>query len=256
MTKVRSALVDPLKRIMLRFGRLVLKVRKLDRETVASFYIKGTGIEIGALYLPLKVPRSAKVSYVDRMNVPDLRKQYPELRSRKFVNVDIVDNGETLEAIKDVSQDFVIANHFLEHCENPIATFGNLLRALRDGGILYLCLPDKRYTFDKEREVTPFEHLVRDSTKGPSSSRMEHLRDWVVNVEHQSNETQIQNRISKIVSMDYRVHYHVWTQYEMLEFITQMKLRFGLPVEVQLFTKSGEECIFVIKKIQTARNQP
>jgi predicted SAM-dependent methyltransferase len=251
LTSTRNALVNSLKRIANAFGKLVLKVRRLDRETIASFYIKGTGIEIGALHVPLKVPRTAKVSYVDYMKIPDLRKLYPELKSCKFVNVDIVDNGETLETIKDMSQDFVIANHFLEHCENPIGTFGNLVRVLRDGGILYLCLPDKRYTFDKERKVTLFEHLVRDYTKGPSLSRMEHLRDWVVNVDHQSNEAQIKNRINEIVSTKYSFHYHVWTQDEMLEFLTQMKSQFGLPIEVQLFMKNGIECIFIIEKIQT-----
>ena len=37
------------------------------------------GIEIGALHHPLPVPPEARVRYVDRMPVSELRRQYPEL---------------------------------------------------------------------------------------------------------------------------------------------------------------------------------
>jgi predicted SAM-dependent methyltransferase len=52
------------------------------------------------------------------------RKLYPELKSRKFIEPDIIDDGEKLSRIEDASQDFIIANHFLEHCEDPIGTVG------------------------------------------------------------------------------------------------------------------------------------
>ena len=43
----------------------LLSVR-IDRESVANAYIKGNGIEIGALHNPLKVSPAAHVKYVDR----------------------------------------------------------------------------------------------------------------------------------------------------------------------------------------------
>ena len=36
------------------------------------------------------------VRYVDRMEVADLQKHYPELAGQELVDVDIVDDGETL----------------------------------------------------------------------------------------------------------------------------------------------------------------
>jgi hypothetical protein len=66
------------------------------RETIARVYLRGNGIEIGALHHPLKVSRWARVKYVDRLSVPDLREQYPELDSEDLVNVDILDDGESL----------------------------------------------------------------------------------------------------------------------------------------------------------------
>ena len=128
--------------------------------------MKGDGIEVGPLHSPLKVPRSARVTFVDRMPVAQLREQYPELKNVKLVEPDVVDDGEKLKKFEDSSQDFIIANHFLEHCQDPIGAFEGFLRVLKEGGILYLALPDMRSTFDKDREVSAFDHLLRDYREG------------------------------------------------------------------------------------------
>ena len=121
-----------------------------DRIAVAKKFITGAGIEIGALHSPLPLPPDAKARYVDRMAVPDLRRQYPELNALNLVDIDIIDDGERLDSIRDATQDFVIANHFIEHCQNPLLALRNMLRVLKPGGILYLAIPDKRFTFDAD----------------------------------------------------------------------------------------------------------
>ena len=126
----------------------------LDRCFLANRYLEGRGLEIGALHHPLPVPRSVQVRYVDRLSVADLRSHYPELASLPLVPLDLIDDGETLTMVPDGSQDFVIANHFLEHCEDPIKTLGTFFRVLRPGGILYLAVPEKHHTFDRDRPVT------------------------------------------------------------------------------------------------------
>ncbi len=92
------------------------------RERFSREFIKGEGIEIGALHLPLKVYK-AKVTYVDRMNVGELRQHYPELRKFSLINVDIVDNGETLRKIKNESQD-------IDHINNDFKKGGRYSRKL------------------------------------------------------------------------------------------------------------------------------
>ena len=68
-----------------------------DRRIVlARRYIKGRGIEIGALHNPLKVTSAATVTYVDRSDTDELRKHYPDKSDWPIVDVDIVDDGETL----------------------------------------------------------------------------------------------------------------------------------------------------------------
>src|SRR5437868_3415445 len=87
--------------------------RPFGRADVARVYLRGQGIEIGALHRPLRVPRKARVSYLDRLPRADLYRQYPTLAGHHFVPVDIVDDAERLARVADGSQDFVIANHFL-----------------------------------------------------------------------------------------------------------------------------------------------
>src|SRR5881396_3838492 len=125
------------------------------RDVIGAVYLRGHGVEIGAAHQALNVPSSARVTYVDRMSADDLRKTYPELGDLPLAHVNIIDNGETLTSIGDGTQDFVIANHFLEHCENPIQTLQSLFRVTKPGGIVFMAIPDKRYTFDVDRPCTP-----------------------------------------------------------------------------------------------------
>lgn len=45
---------------------------KTAREDVAVAYLRGEGIEIGALDHPLRIPRGARVRYVDYLDLDDL----------------------------------------------------------------------------------------------------------------------------------------------------------------------------------------
>ena len=72
----------------------------LNRTFISKYYIKGTGIEIGALHNPLYVnKKQAKVLYVDRMSIKDLREQYPELNKKNLVEPSYITDGETLSEI-------------------------------------------------------------------------------------------------------------------------------------------------------------
>ena len=220
----------------------------MDRDAIARAYIRGTGIEIGALHNPLRVPASANVRYVDRMPVSELREHYPELAAENLVDVDVVDDGERLATVASETQDFVIANHFLEHCQNPLLALENMLRVLKHGGVLYLAVPDKRFTFDADRPVTPLEHLRRDYEEGPEWSRRQHFEEWVQLVNRVSDPERASEETERLVEQDYSIHFHVWTQAEMLELVLEARRRSGGTLDLDCFMRFGEECIFVLRK--------
>ncbi len=219
-----------------------------DRVAIADKYLKGNGIEVGALHSPLKVPPSASVKYVDRMTAPDLRKQYPELDDLELVNTDIIDDGERLDSIQDSTQDFVIANHFIEHCQNPLMALSNMFRVLNENGLLYLAVPDKRFTFDIDRPVTPLDHILRDFEEGGEWSRRQHFEEWVRFVNKVEDIAEVEKRVDELISIDYSIHFHAWTQLEMLEFILGLNRKLGLRFDVELLFKNREECIFILRK--------
>jgi predicted SAM-dependent methyltransferase len=219
-----------------------------DRAAIANKYLKGDGIEIGALHSPLKVSPSVSVKYVDRMTAPDLRKQYPELAALELVNTDIIDDGERLDSIQDSTQDFVIANHFIEHCQNPLMALSNMFRVLKEDSLLYLAVPDKRFTFDIDRPVTPLDHILRDFEEGGEWSRRQHFEEWVRFVMKIEDIAEVEKRVDKLIDIDYSIHFHAWTELEMLEFILALNRKLGLRFDVELLFKNGEECIFILRK--------
>ena len=229
--------------------RLIAKTQQpmqLGRELVAEAYLKGEGIEIGALHDPLKVPSAATVKYVDRLSVAELRKQYPELDSKELVNVDIIANGELLETVADASQDFVIANHFIEHCQDPIRALLSMFRVLKVGGKLYMAVPDKRYSFDLDRPITPLEHLFKDFKEGPEWSKRQHFEEWVRLVNKVQDEDEVRKQIDINMEMDYSIHFHVWTQREMFEFVAAM--RDLVTFDIELVLRNVNEVVFVFRK--------
>jgi predicted SAM-dependent methyltransferase len=183
--------------------------KRVLRAYVAARYIQGEGIEIGALGTPLNVQPGVRVRYVDRMSAADLRREYPEMAQRQLVEPDIIDNGETLEKIPDGSLDFLVANHFLEHCENLLGTLRTHTRKLKPGGRLFYAVPNRDFTFDRDRPVTPFEHLVQDDRDGPELARHQHYLDWARLVEKMPPD-KAEAYAAELEQKSYSIHFHAW----------------------------------------------
>ena len=191
------------------FGKKEKRTYKMKkREELSKKYLNGNGVEIGALHRPLKL-FDVNVKYIDRMNEKELREQYPELNNDK-IYVDIIDDGEKLEKIKEGELDFIIANHFLEHCENLIGTLEKHLTKIKRGGILYYAVPDKRYTFDIDREMTTYEHILEDYKDGGEKAKYDHYKDWVYNIKVNKEGGNEKEKIKDLINRNYSIHFHVW----------------------------------------------
>jgi SAM-dependent methyltransferase len=217
------------------------------RNRLASQHLSGSGLEIGALHYPLRVPRHASVRYVDRFAVPQLREHYPELDGCDLVRPHIIDDGERLTTVADESVDFVIANHMIEHCEDPIGALKSHLRVLRPGGVIYMAVPDCRFTFDRDREITPLEHLRRDHLEGPEWSRREHYEQWARFVD-QAPAAEVASRAEELEQRRYSIHFHVWTPDAFLELLCACQTELGLPLEVDALERNDHEFILILSR--------
>ena len=220
------------------------------RASLAFRYLGGRGLEIGALHLALPLPPGAEVRYVDRMGVGDLRHHYPELAALDLAPVDVVDDGERLETVTPESVDFIVANHFLEHCQDPIATITTHLTKLRPGGILLYAVPDKRYTFDFRRDRTPLQHIIDDHEHGAQRSRAEHYLQWASHVHEGTgppSAEQAQAYAHQLEAEDYSIHFHVWTAADLTELMLHIQQRLD-NFEIETIRRNGIENIVILRK--------
>ncbi len=220
------------------------------RSFLASQYLRGDGIEIGALNEPMKLPAGCSVRYVDAFTNEELRNHYPVgLQGFDIVNVDIVADAHLLSGLADASLDFVIANHVLEHLEDPLLALRNMLRVLRHGGVLFLALPDKRHTFDRDRPCTPFEHILADHRNGPEASRRGHYEEWLRLVD-KLPEAEIEDRVQALCQApDPAIHLHVWSQFEILTMLDRARGVIPFNYELECFKANGAECISIVRRL-------
>jgi SAM-dependent methyltransferase len=239
-----------LRRFVGRMVSLLDTFPDLQRRSLIRSYIKGRGIEIGALHRPLRVSTQAKVTYVDRLWVPGLQQQHPELASYELAKVGVVDDIERLTRFPDESQDFVIANHLLENCQNPIGALLNFLRVLKRGGVLYLAVQDDRYTINGTRPVTSLEHMLQDLERGPEWSKQQHLEEWTRLVNGVQEADEVAEQVSTLMKIDYRIQYHVWTQLELLQML--LLVRNKLSFEIEVFLKRNKEVLIILRKTESS----
>jgi SAM-dependent methyltransferase len=217
------------------------------RRDLAARFLRGAGLEVGALQRRLEVPAGCSVTYVDRMSLPDLLAHYPELIGQPLQAPDLIDDGETLAKVKSATQAFVIANHFLEHCENPIQTILNFMRVLTDDGILYMAVPDKRFTFDVGRPVTPYADLADAFRHGRRLDRDRLYADWAAHVVHASP-SDVPAVARKLLTEQYSIHFNVWALSDLVEFVLRCRAEFGLPFRLEWLVCSENEVILILRK--------
>lgn len=218
------------------------------RKQLSRAMIHGQGIEIGALHNPLWVSPEAKVSYVDRMGLVDLLRHYPNFTPNDVAVPDIVDDGEKLLTFENGSLDFIIANHMLEHCENPLGTLRSHLSKLRSGGVLYYTIPDMRFFHDAARDLTPFEHFVMDDKEGPQRSRMGHYREWARTWVKKSEESECEAEAKSLEQSNYSIHFHVWNLTSFADFILRAQVYLANAFCVDTIQFNFTEVICILRK--------
>jgi SAM-dependent methyltransferase len=159
------------------------------------------------------------------------------------VHTDVIDDGARLAKFGEESVDFVVANHVLEHIEDPIAALGHWLGVLRPGGVLLLTLPDARHIFDAPRGRTTVEQLLLDRRDGPLVSREDHFTEWARPAEHLPAEL-IAQRVVELYQASWAIHFHVWELDGFLDLLRALKL----PARIEATQAVAPEFSVILRK--------
>ena len=236
-------------------------------------YLQGKGVEFGALSSPLQIKNEkCQVSYIDRYTKEELLCKFPELKDQAnaIVHTDItidLDHGDFSELV-DHNFDFFIANHVIEHLVNPIQFLNKLHKVMLADSILYLAVPDKEFTFDKNRKLTDYDHLWNDFVQSEKQLSIEHLNDFILNItkDHIENKRRknmyfkgdklplnpLRKRKVYNLHRNRSIHVHVWNQMTFDHFLTKSIEKLHLSFEIIDSCRScmndNKEMIYIIKK--------
>ena len=198
--------------------------------------VAGAGVEIGAYLSPLPVPDGVTVRYADLFSQEESRVFYPEAENDRAVRPDILAPADHLPMLDDQSEDFILCSHLMEHLADPIRALKEWWRILKPGGLLLLILPDRRFTFDRMREVTTLDHLVQDHEQGAHHPErlardQDHFREWAQHIKGMADPRHVDFLAELMREADYPIHYHCWTLSDIHELARWMTSSGGAPFE-------------------------
>ncbi|KAB2772448.1 methyltransferase domain-containing protein [Brucella anthropi] len=136
-----------------------------------------SGLEIGPHNQPMVSKDEGDILYMDFMSRDEHIKSAPNVPYiEEIPETDIIiKDNNYISYIGDRRFDYIIANHVGEHAPDFIGFLNMLSSMLNANGIVFLALPDKKFTFDKFRQNTTLSHVVSDYLCGPQTSIKEHM---------------------------------------------------------------------------------
>ncbi|HJP99966.1 MAG TPA: class I SAM-dependent methyltransferase [Jatrophihabitans sp.] len=136
--------------------------------------LSGRGLEIGPSYNPLVSKASGhRIETVDHADQAELIAKYRgmNLDQEQLARIEPVDHlwtgGSLLDVISDHGgYDYIIASHFIEHTVDLIRFLKDCQVLLRDGGLLSLVVPDKRFCFDRFQPLSTVGDVLDAANAG------------------------------------------------------------------------------------------
>ena len=147
----------------------------------------GLGVEIGPSHDPIAPKREGfKVQVIDHASREELLGKYGShgVSLDKIEEVDFVWSGQSYVELtgKPKHYDWIIASHLIEHTPDLIAFLEDCDSILRDGGVLSLVIPDKRYCFDRFRPITGLARIVDSHLSGNKIHSPGAVAEYCMNV--------------------------------------------------------------------------
>lgn len=221
----------------------------LAHRTAGYELLYGKGLEIGALHQPAILPSRCKVEYCDAHSKAQSLELFPEFGTVEGFSRDSlvevtyvrdIDKGE-LMLFPDNGFDFIVLNHVIEHVANPINTVRELFRMVKPNGHVVISAPDKNFSFDKNRALTSFYHLIEEYRTTTMEVTDAHYIDFLCAVHPEILRFDDEQFIATVQAVKTRrEHAHVWDSQSFSAFMNDSLSFLQIRAECQ-FLSLGEQ---------------
>lgn len=128
------------------------------------------GVEFGPLDCPLVGKDDGRILYIDYTTADVLRARHahrPGKDPSAIVEVDRVWDDALPRVLRDDAPlDYALASHVIEHVPDLVGWLNEVAQVLRPGGRLCLAVPDKRFTFDRQRAPSGLAEAMSAHVQG------------------------------------------------------------------------------------------
>jgi|GEM_PF-1362891 len=177
-----------------RAGEQLAARRNAQRKArvLATIDRNGLGVEIGPSHDPIAPKRDGfKVHVIDHASREELIAKYAThgIALDRIEDVDFVWKGESYLELtgKPKHYDWIIGSHLIEHTPDLIAFLDDCDSILKDGGVLSLVIPDKRYCFDCFRPITGLARVIDSHLAGNKIHSEGTVAEFCMNVAAKGN---------------------------------------------------------------------
>lgn len=151
----------------------------------APLNLQGTGLEIAPYFNPLLDKSRHDIRYVDCIDNDTIARKAadnPGAVARDIPRIDWVwAPGKPLRSCipAHIVFDYCVATHVMEHVPDTIGWLNQIFDVMRDGAVLALALPDRRYTMDYYRRETTLGDLIGNWIHAPSRPTTAQIVDFL-----------------------------------------------------------------------------
>jgi hypothetical protein len=113
-----------------------------------------------------------------------------------------------------------------------------------------MAIPDKRRTFDINRERTPLDHMVLDYQQPSEERDRQHYLEYA-GIEYPDSQER-EKEAKRLKSIDYSIHYHVFIEQDILDIVNRCNKHASVKFE-EVYTKhtaknkADNEFIIILK---------
>ena len=221
-------------------------------EALSMRWLRGYGIEFGAGAFPTMLYGSATTIKVD--SDPDLL--FHGDKVEELLSIDLSDLSHLENHFA-----FSIASHVLEHTDSFLRAFENLILITKNGGYIYIVLPDIRFLHDiewmqtfsffhhEEEYVQPLIHSKEHDLNVINSQK--NKLDQTVNMHASIPDEFVKGLIAGEIPAEYRFlcHKHNYNFEDWTSLILQAKIFFNnrFSIEDIRYGHERQDCHYVLK---------